>query len=115
MKCEFGIAYKPHHSGASANDLTKERFSTYLQAVKATQSYDDCFPSIYLIVNDKYVFYFEPYNSAIWENKPEDSNFVCYIVHIESKPWGQIRTLVWWEEFIKNPEQFFHLAERVLD
>jgi hypothetical protein len=115
MKCEFGIAYKPHHSGASANDLTERRFPTFRQANKAAHSYDDCFPSIYLIIDDKYVFHFRPYNSEVWENIPEDGNYISYILHIESKPWGQIRTLVWWEEFVKNPEQFFHLAERILD
>ncbi len=115
MKYEFGIAYQPHSSGASAEYLTKQRFTTYQQAYQASLLYDDGFPDIYLIVNDKYVFACKPFDYSIWNTFNENDNLVYCLFKIKAETWGQIETKVWWEEFIKAPEKFFHLASRVLD
>jgi hypothetical protein len=101
MKYEFGVASLTHFSGAGPEYMGKERFTDYDSAKEwATNNIYDCWPTIYVIV-DGYAFHCE--RSAV-ENIPH-----C-IQHFQSTEWGMIKTIVWWNEFIQNPEKFYHLS-----
>ena len=105
MKIEFGVAVCPHFSGADVKYLLKERFSTYDEANQYAESYHDiCMPTIYVIVDNKYAFYCE--RSAV-ANEPYK------IYSLENIEGGQIETRIWWKEFLKNPEKFLHLAQKI--
>ena len=106
MKIEFGVAIKYHFSGAGPEHLHKERFPDYDSANRYASGYcDECVPTIYLIADGKYVFCCE--RSAV-------SNEPYKVYNIQSYPWGQVETRVWWREFIANPKAYLHLAEAVL-
>lgn len=92
--------------GATPDRLLKERFATYDEADAFAERYrDECEPTIYLIVDGKYVFYCA--RSAV-ANEPYK------VYHLENIKDGQVETRIWWEEFKKNPKEFLHLAEAVL-
>jgi hypothetical protein len=61
-------------------------------------------PTIYAIVDNKYAFYCEC--SAV-VNEPYK------IYSLENIEGGQIETRIWWKEFLKNPEKFLHLAQKI--
>ena len=107
MKYEFGVAKKYHFSGAGVEDLESERFSTYEEAFAYASEEDECVPTIYIIVDEKYAFLCKPYAKGCILSP---SDVVPWVYSIESKPWGQIETRIWWEELKKNPSAFYHLA-----
>ena len=109
FKYEFGVAFLYHRCGAGPEHMDECRFKTYKEAREyAKRTAFECNPTIYIIINDKYVFYCHPY--GLDEYATEDSP-CAYIYSIESKSWGQMRTTIWWREFAKNPSAFLHLAE----
>lgn len=101
FKFEFGVAECYHMASAKVEHMGKQRFLDYDSAQEYVRTVNDCFPTIYLIVNDEYCFYCK--RSAV-------KNLPCWVYSIESTPWGQIETRIWWNDFIKNPNKFFHLA-----
>jgi hypothetical protein len=105
MKYEFGVAELYHCAGAGIDYLGEERYPDYASAKAYADTVDDCRPTIYIIINDRYAFYCEPYHVAL---NPGD--VVPYVYSIKSMPWGQVETRIWWGKFIENPEAFFHLA-----
>ena len=101
-KYEYGVAYRDHYAGATPDYLTSERFQDYDSAQNwASNNIIDCFPTIYLIVDDKYVFHCT--RSKV-ENLPYE------IEYYQTTEWGQITTIVWWKNFIQEPTKFFHLC-----
>lgn len=100
MKYEFGVASLTHFSGAGPEHLGKERFADYDSAKAWADNFNDCYPTVYVIV-DGYAFHCE--RSAV-ENLPYS------IKHYQSTEWGMIETLVWWDKLIQNPEKFYHLS-----
>lgn len=106
MKLQFGVAICCHCTGANPDYLTKDRFATYEEADKFAEMYrEECEPTIYVILNDKYVFHCE--RSAV-ENQPYK------IYHLKIFKEGQIETRIWWKEFTKHPLDFVHLAQAIL-
>lgn len=105
MKYEFGIASLYHMAGAGIEYIGKERFSDYASAKAYADQEEECMPTIYIIIDGKYAFYCEPY--AV-ELRPGD--VVPYVYSIESKPWGQVETRIWWNKLVENPSAFYHLA-----
>lgn len=101
MKIEFAVASCCHMAGAGINYIRRERFLDYDSAKAYADTFNDCLPTIYIVINDLYVFYC--HRSAV-------ANTISWIYSIESKPWGQVETKIWWNKFIENPEAFFHLA-----
>lgn len=101
MKYEFGVASLVHFSGAGPEHMGKERFVDYDSAKTwAINNIWGCDPSIYVIING-YAFHCK--RSAV-ENIP-----YC-IEHYRSTEWGMIKTIVWWSEFIRDPERFYYLS-----
>lgn len=106
MKIEFAVAVQYHFTGATPDHLTKERFATYDDADAFAEQYrDECAPTIYVIVNNKYVFNCE--RSAV-ANEPYK---IYYLKGFEE---GQIEIRVWWREFKKDPKKFLHLATAII-
>lgn len=101
MEIEFGVAYLYHMGGAKPKHIDDCRFKDYDSARAYANTFDDGEPTIYLIVNNKYAFYCK---RSMVVNEP------AWVYSIESKPWGQIETRIWWEDFKKNPAKFFSLA-----
>lgn len=107
MKYEFAVACACHCSGAGIQYIGKERFSTHKAAQNYADKIDDCIPTIYIIIDDKYVFYCHPYHPSVWLAK---NDVVPWVYSIQPTPWGEIETRIWWRELIKNPQAFYHLA-----
>lgn len=106
MRFEFGVAHQSHMAGANPDKLDKCRFADYYSADEYADGFrDECEPTIYLIVEGKYVFHCKTVYGG---------NDLAWVYHLESKPWGQIETRIWWKEFKANPEKFFDLAQAVL-
>ena len=106
MKIEFGVAVQYHMAGADPDHLHGARFATYDDADRYAEDYrDECVPTIYLILDDTYVFDCE--RSAV-ANEP------CWVMHITSQPWGQVEARVWWREFKQNPQKFIGLATAII-
>lgn len=101
MKVELGVAYRYHMGGAGPQHIDNRRFQDYDSAQAYARTFDEGEPTIYLIVNDKYAYYCQ---RSMVENK------IAWVYSIESKPWGQVETRIWWREFQKSPEVFFYLA-----
>lgn len=102
MKYQFAVAVHYHHMGANPDHIRKERFDDYDSADAFAQNYrDECEPTIYVIIDEKYVFYCE--RTAV-------DNKVAYVYSLQSTGWGQIKTSIWWEDFLENPEIFYYLA-----
>lgn len=102
MDFQFGVAYLYHMGGAGPEHIDHRRFKDYDSAQKyAHTKEDECAPTIYLIVNNKYAFYCK---RSMVENE------LAWVYSIESKPWGQVETRIWWKDFKKNPAKFFSLA-----
>ena len=105
MKIEFGVAVKPHFSGADVENLLSRRFPTYDDAQNFADDFVTiCMPTIYTIFDNKYAFLCE--RSAV-ENEP------FRIYSITSIEGGQVETSIWWKEFLKSPEKFLHLAQKI--
>ena len=111
MKYEFGVACTYHMAGGKVSDIGKGRFPNYASAKAHADKQDDCDPTIYIIIDDKYAFFCEPYAPYVVLSK---NDVVPYVYSIESKPWGQIETRIWWKNLIKNPSAFYHLAEGIV-
>ena len=107
MKYEFGVARSHHCSGTGVDALGSERFPTYEKAWEYARQEDECRPTIYIIIDEKYVFYCTPYAKSSYASSDQP---VPRIYSIESKPWGQVETRIWWAGFKKNPSAFYHLA-----
>ena len=107
MKYEFGVATKYHFSGARVENLESKRFSTYEEALKYASQKNECIPTIYIIIDEKYAFYCKPYAKGCVLSS---NQVVPWVYSIENKPWGQVETRIWWEELKKNPSNFYHLA-----
>lgn len=111
MKYSFGVACAYHMAGAGVDHIGKMRFPNYASAKAYADTVDDCQPTIYIIIDGKYAFYCKPYAPCVALSK---NDVVPYVYSIESKPWGQVETRIWWEKLIKNPSAFYHLAEGVI-
>ena len=106
MKVEFGVAICYHCCGASPKHLTEERFTDYDSANAFAEKFrEECEPTIYCIINDKYIYYCS--RSAV-------ENSIYQIYNIQNMGWGQIETRIWWREFEKNPKKFFQFAVGIL-
>ena len=105
MKYAFGVAEKYHFAGAGVEDLGKTRYPDYASAKAYADTVDDCLPTIYIIIDDKYAFYCEPYKTPL-----QPGDVVPFVSSIECKPWGQVETRIWWKALEQNPEAFYHLA-----
>lgn len=102
MNITYGVAVIYHCSGATPDRLRKERFNTYDEADEfANEFRDECEPTIYLILDENYVFHCK--RSAVC-NEPYK------IYSLEHFPEGQIEKSIWWKYFIKNPYNFLDLA-----
>lgn len=109
MNLEFGVAYLYHHAGAPPKYLDGHWFKDYDSAAEHARRFcDECAPTIYLVVNRKWVFYCE--RSAVC-NEP----YVVYSIQVLPGNVGQVETRIWWSEFIKDPEKYLHYAESVLN
>ena len=101
----FGIAVQNHMAGAGVDKLLPERFSTYDEANHFAGQYrTECDPTIYVILNEEYAFNCE--RSAV-QNKPYK------VYHLQTFEEGQIETRIWWADFVKNPEKFLHLGQKI--
>ena len=94
-------------------------YCSYEKAREILRKDQDCRDSILVIINDKYVFYFEPYADCVLAEykatKPRKAeNIIAYLTHYDNKSWGQVRTAIWWEEFVKSPEKFYKYAISIL-
>jgi hypothetical protein len=98
---EFGVASIYHMSGAGPQHIDNRRFKDYDSALAYANSFEDCVPTIYLIVNEKYAFYCE--RSRV-KNEP------VWVYSVESRPWGSVETRIYWDKFKENPEVFFQFA-----
>lgn len=106
MKIEFGVAVQYHMAGATPDRLLRARFATYDEADRYADDYrDECEPTIYVIVDDTYVFYCE--RSAV-------ANVPYKVYHLEGFKEGQIETRIWWREFEANPQKYLHLATAII-
>ena len=102
MKYQFAVAVEYHCIGADPDHIRKERFDDYDSANAFAENYrDECEPTIYIIIDEKYVFYCK--RSAV-------DNAVSYVYSLQSTGWGQIKTSIWCEDFLENPEIFYYLA-----
>ena len=106
MKFEFRVASLYHFSGANPEYIKGPSFNNYDSAKEYSNTLDECMPTIYLVVDEKYVFYCE--RSTV-ENIPYK------IYRIQSFEGGQIETKIWWTEFIKNPKKYLHFVQKILD
>lgn len=105
MKIEFGVAVKPHFSGADVENLLSKRFPTYDDAQAFADDFATvCMPTIYVIVDNEYAFLCE---RAALENKP------FRIYSITSIDGGQVVISIWWEKFKENPKKFLSLGKRI--
>ena len=107
MKYEFGVAKQYHMAGADVDHLGDERFPDYATAKLYADQEDECQPTIYIIIDNKYAFYCEPYASCV---KLRKGDVVPYVYSIQSTPWGQIEVRIWWNKLIENPQSFYRLA-----
>ena len=105
MKYEFGVASLYHMAGAGIEYLGEERFPDYASAKSYADQEEECMPTIYIIIDEKYAFYCGRYFV-----EPLPGDVVPYVYSIESKPWGQIETRIWWNKLVENPSAFYHLA-----
>lgn len=111
MKYSFGVACAYHMAGAGVDHIGKMRFPTYASAKAYADKEDECMPTIYIIIDDKYAFFCKPYASYVTLSK---NDVVPYVYSIESKPWGQVETRIWWRNLVENPTAFYHLAEGII-
>jgi hypothetical protein len=105
MKFEFGVAARYRGSG-DIEDLYPSRFADYDSAHEYAKTFEECFPTIFFIVDEKYVFRCKRCATL---NQPYK------IYKIECHPWGQVETCVWWSEFIKEPEKYLFFAEGIIN
>lgn len=105
MKYEFGVASCYHMAGAGVEYIGEERFPDYASAKACADQEEECMPTIYIIIDGKYAFYCGRYMV-----EPQPGDVVPYVYSIESKPWGQVETRIWWNKLVENPSAFYHLA-----
>ena len=105
MKYEFGVASLYHMAGAGVEYIGKERFPDYASAKAYADQEEESMPTIYIIIDEKYAFYCEPYAVPL---RPGD--VVPFVSSIECQPWGQVETRIWWKALEQNPSAFYHLA-----
>jgi hypothetical protein len=102
MKYQFAVAVQYHCMGADPDRITKERFDDYDSANAFADKYrEECEPTIYIIIDEKYIFYCK--RSAV-------ANKVSYVYSLQNTGWGQIKTTIWWEHLVENPKNFYYLA-----
>ena len=112
MKYEFGVAWTYHCSGADAKYLGQERFETYEDAKDwACENIWDCTPTIYLIVNDKYAFYPQPFADGIKTSSSRPLVGINFIESVHNVSYT-VKT-IYWEYFSNHAEEFFHLAQKI--
>lgn len=105
MQISFGVAVAMHFAGANVSDLLPKRFPTYDDADQYAESYKhDCVPTIFVILNEEHAFYCT--RSAV-KNEP----YEVYCLALTEE--GYNKTGVWWEDFVRNPEKFIHLGQRI--
>lgn len=107
MIIEFGVAWTPHSNGARYTKIDHKRFPDYDKALEYACTFDDCLPTIYLIVDKKYVF--DCRRSKV-------KNIPYCIYHIERimsdrGSTGMVETSIWWDDFVKDYKKYLHLAE----
>lgn len=103
MTIKYGVAYTYHMAGARPEAIDKMRFETYDEAANYAHTVDDeCLPTIYLLLDNKYAFNCE--RSAV-------GNFPYCIKHYQTIPHGSIETFIWWKDFLENPYNFIQYAE----
>jgi hypothetical protein len=103
MKYEFAVAHAYHMSGGRVEDIDEERFSSYQEAQEYARTFlEYCEPAIYIIVDNEYVFYC--HYMEVFEDIP-------WVYSIQSMPWGQVETRIWWKKLEENPKGFYHLAQ----
>lgn len=106
MNITFGVAVKYHFSGANAEDLLPNRFTTYDDANQYANKYrDECEPSIFVILDEKYAF--DCVRSAV-ENIPSR---IYYVKNFED---GQIEFNIWWQDFLKAPYNYLPLGVKII-
>lgn len=102
MKYQFAVAIQYHCIGAGPDRITKERFDDYDSADAFADKYrDECEPTIYIIIDEKYVFYCE---------RSDFDNEVACVYNLQFTGWGKIKIDIWWEHLIENPKNFYYLA-----
>ena len=102
MKYEFAVAHAYHMSGGRVEDIDNMRFLNYKEAEDYARTFlEYCHPTIYIIIDNKYVFYC--HYSEIFDEVP-------WVYSIQSTPWGQIETRIWWNKLVENPSVFYHFA-----
>ena len=104
MKINFGVSAVYHCAGGPVENMFPERFEDYDSAFRyGCEMEPACFPTVYLILDDTYVFHCE--RSRV-ENQPYK------VQYYESHNWGMVETMVWWKYFLANPYDFLLLATK---
>lgn len=104
MKIEYGVAYSYHYSGSHYSNI-RACFNDYDSAKEYADTLEDGLPTIYCVIDKKYVFYCD---------RSQVKNEPYRLYKIETFEGGQIWTMIWWNDFCKNPQKFLHLAEGIL-
>lgn len=107
MKIKFGVAYENRTFGAPYTKMDGIYFSDYKSAVDYSNGIDDCYPTIYVIIDDKYVYECEGeskfgYNCITWLSKTETVDDVIITYRIN------------WSKFCEHPEKFYKYAVGIL-
>jgi hypothetical protein len=102
MKYQFAVAVEYHCIGADPDHIREERFDDYDSADAFAQNFrEECEPTIYVIIDEKYVFYCK---------RAVIGNQVAYAYSRQYTGWGYIKTVIWWEDLLENPKNFYYLA-----
>lgn len=101
MIIEYGVAYAHHFCGAPYTQMDDMRFSDYDKALEYASTFEDCEPTIYLIVDKKYVFDCE-------RSKVKNCPYCIY--NVEKIVGGIVKVSIWWHEFIKDYEKYLYLS-----
>lgn len=103
MKFEYYIAARDHCFGAEPEDIIWNMpFYYFSEALRVARSYENCFPTIYFVVNKKYIFYVD--KSKVNENPYR----LFTIKEIEKDVRQEIS--IDFKKFLESPERFLKYA-----
>lgn len=102
MRIEFAVSCASHMFGSTLSNMNPKRFNSYDEAFHYGHEIEEgCYPTVYCIVDGKYILNCQ---------RCEFDNVPYKVYKYESLEHGYIETAVWWEDFVKNPEEFLYLA-----
>lgn len=103
MKFEYYIAARDHCFGAEPEDIIWNMpFYYFSEALREARSYENCFPTIYFVVDKKYIFYVD-------KSKVDENPYRLFTIKEIEKDVRQ-EISIDFKKFLESPERFLKYA-----